>query len=89
VWPFLNCQCGTNFFFQVAVETKSVTPTFDRLVSGGYAFGDLMIIVDFWFDGGMIVDVLGPSFNWGPRGLFLFLARFPAGVTGAESGLDR
>jgi hypothetical protein len=88
VWPFLNCQCGTNFFFQEVVETKSVTPTFDRLVGGGYDFGDLMIIVDFWFDG-TIVDVLGPSLNWGPRGLLLFMARFLAGVTGAESGLDR
>jgi hypothetical protein len=31
----------------VGVEPKSVTPTFDRLVDGGYAFGDVTVLFDF------------------------------------------
>jgi hypothetical protein len=44
----------------VAIEPKSVTPTFDRLIGGGYAFGNLMVLFDFWFNEGAITELPGP-----------------------------
>jgi hypothetical protein len=52
-------------FFPVTAEPKSVILTFDRLVGGGYAFGDLTILFDFWFDDGAIVFCKGASFFMG------------------------
>jgi hypothetical protein len=71
------------------LKQKNVTPAFDRLVSGGCTFGDLTILVDFWFDGGMIVEVPRLPLNWGPRGLLLFVAMFPVDGIGTKSRLDR
>jgi hypothetical protein len=59
VWPSLNCRCGTKIFCLVVVELKSVTPAFDCLIGGGYAFGDLTVLFDFGFDEGAFIELPG------------------------------
>jgi hypothetical protein len=48
-----------------------------------------MILIDFWFNEGMIVELLGSLLIWGPYGLLLFSAISLADGTGTESILDR
>jgi hypothetical protein len=43
----------------VVVELKSVTPAFDCLIGGGYAFGDLTVLFDFGFDEGAFIELPG------------------------------
>jgi hypothetical protein len=52
----------------VAIELKNVTPAFDCLAGGGYAFSDLMVLFDFQFDEGAIVELPGPLLICGPCG---------------------
>jgi hypothetical protein len=43
----------------MSVETKSVTPTFDHLIGGVYAFNDMTVLFDFWFDKGASIELHG------------------------------
>jgi hypothetical protein len=40
-------------------DQKNVTPAFDRSIGGGCSFGDLAILVAFWFGKGTILDLHG------------------------------
>jgi hypothetical protein len=39
----LHLRCGTKLLLFALVKMKSVTSTFDRLVTGGLTFGDLAV----------------------------------------------
>lgn len=46
------------------MNQKSVTPAYDRSVSGGCSFGDLAILVSFWFGEGAILELHVPVLIW-------------------------
>jgi hypothetical protein len=70
------------------VEPKSITPVFDHLVGGGYACADLAVLIDFWFDEGGVLELLGLLLLFGPCGLLLFTAISLTDGMVVESGLD-
>jgi hypothetical protein len=55
-------------FLLCGYRTENVTPAFDCLAGGGYAFSDLMVLFDFQFDEGAIVELPGPLLICGPCG---------------------
>jgi hypothetical protein len=64
VRSLLNRRCGTKLCALGSSNRKSVTPAFDRLVSGGCSFGDPAVLVAFRFDEGVALELPGPLLFW-------------------------
>jgi hypothetical protein len=64
------------------IEPKSITPTFDHLMGGGLASGDLTVLSDFHFNRGLFIWLPRPPLFLGLRDLLLFTTIFLSDVMG-------
>jgi hypothetical protein len=68
---------------------KSITSVFDRLVGGGWGFGNLVVLIAFYFDEGVILELHGKILLWAHTTFWVFTTpRSLADGMSRESGLD-